>query len=306
MNGVWLPDLETIPIDEALTLVVAWKRGKTLEGRMVRTTSNVASEVRDACRRTVQELREREAVSYGPDAHVEANEYMAVPRSVVDEETMHVLDLLGRASALDVLDPRDIPPKLWFYAAILGDEPERRAAFIRKTDPHRIAKPGNILATLGESLSRVEQPLFVLESRFDLLALPEGLVVLNATAFETLFRGAPELGERIPVWAASITQHLPIDNEGAGRLVEAAKRNSRLARRLRSIYEQGHLVNVTIAQLRQEARTQGLDETALFDGDKLVIDESTDIDALLRLLNEDLFTGGLSGRKYAADRKRVR
>jgi len=306
MKSQWRPDLEAIPVDEALTLVVTWKKGKELEGRMVRVASDVASALRDACRQTLHSLRESEAVAYGPDAHIDAGEYMAVPRGVVDEETLHILDLLERASGLETLDPRRIPPKLWFYAAVVGDEPKRRAAFIRKMDPHRIAKPGNILATLGETLSRVEQPVFVLESRFDLLALSDGLVVLNTTAFETLFRSAPELGERVPVWAGAITKHLPIDNEGTKRLVEAAKRNSRLARRLRSIYQQGHLVNVTVAQLRREARNQGLDEAALFEGDKLVIDESTDIDALLRLLNEDLFTGGLTGRKYAADRKRVR
>ena len=306
MSTPWHPNLEAIDVEEALTLIVSWKERKQVEGRMVRTARSVTEALRGTCRETLNDLREFGAVSYGPDAHIETGEYMAVPAHVVEEESMHVLDLLRRAPALDPLDPRDIPPKLWFYAAVIGDQPSRRAAFVRRTDPHVEAKPGWVIGTLGETLSRTEQPVFVLESRFDVLAVDEGLVVLNATPFETLFRGAPELGERIPVWARGITDHLPVDPQSAERLMEAARRNSFLARRLRSIYEQGHLAGVSVAQLRKEARAQGLDDTTLFKGGKLLIDESTDADTLLRLLNEDLFTGGLSGRKYAADRKRAR
>jgi hypothetical protein len=121
-----------------------------------------------------------------------------------------------------------------------------------------------------------------------------------------LFRGAPELERRIPVWTRAITDHLPIAGGGAEILQDAATRNSRFARRLRAIYEAGHLEGIRIEQLREVAADQALDEASLFRDDQLVIDENSDTDMLLRFLNDDLFTGGLSGRRFAADRKKAR
>jgi hypothetical protein len=303
----WRPDLEEILVDEALALIVAWKDGQELEGARVRTAKGVTDALREACSATLSVVESYQAVGYGADALIESGEYMAVPMHVVEDESRDIVGFLEDASALDVLDPSDIPPKLWFYAAVIGDEPDGRPAFVRKTNPYLSARPGKFFATLGETLTKIEEPLFILDdTRFDLVVLQDGLVVLNATPFETLFRGAPELTERIDVWSKAVTDHLPISPDSAAILKDAARRNSRFARRLRSIFEQGHLKGLTLTQLRQEAKNQDLDVASLFKGGKLVIDENTDTDTLLRLLNEDLFTGGLSGRKFAADRKRSR
>jgi len=301
----WRPDIQSVPVNEALTLVVAWRRGKQLEGAMVPVADEVDEELRAACRETLERLQQCEVVGYGPDAHVESDEYMAVPLRVVAGEANAVLDLLRRASALDRLSATRIPRQLWFYAAVVGDEPERRTAFVRKADPHKSAKAGRFFLMLGEALSRIDEPVFMLEHRFDLVVVEGGLAVINPVAFETLFRGAPELGKRIPQWAQAISDHLPIAGDGADRLVAAATQDLRLARRLRSISERGHLENVTMDRLRQEIKAQGLDEARLIEDGALVIDEE-DSGTLLRLLNEDLFVGGLSGTPYAADRKRVR
>lgn len=302
---VWRPDLRRVPVDEALTLVVGWRRGKQLDGAMVPVAGAVEEELEAACREMLGRLQEWEAVDYGPDAHVETGEYMAVPRRVVADEAYEVLDLLQRASGLDRLSAARIPGHLWFYAAVVGDEPEQRAAFVRKVDPHKSANPGRFFTVLGEVLSKIDEPVFMLEHRFDLVVVDGGLAVANLAAFETLFRGAPELERRISTWARAISDYLPIAEEGADRLVAAAERDSRLARRLRSIFERRHLENVTIDRLRREIRAQGLDEAELIEGGALVVDEENP-GTLLRLLNEDLFVGGLSGTHFAADRKRVR
>jgi hypothetical protein len=272
---------------------------------MVAVADEVEEELRTACRETLEWLQDCAVVGYGPDAHVESAEYMAVPMQVVADEAYAVLDLLRRASALDRLSATHIPRQLWFYAAVVGDEPERRAAFVRKADPHRSAKAGRFFTTLGEVLSKIDEPVFVLEHRFELVVVEGGLAVINPVAFETLFRGAPELEKRIPRWAEAISDYLPIADDGAERLVAVATRNSRLARRLRSISERGHLKNVTIDRVREEIKAQGLDETRLIENGALVVDEE-DPGTLLRLLNEDLFIGGLSDTPYAADRKRAR
>jgi hypothetical protein len=300
----WNPNLKAIPLDESITLMVAWRDGATVEGAMVPIAGEVADEVRDACSETLERLEDMALVAYGSDAHLELNEFMAVPIEVVENDARAVLKLLGTSAALDSLSPEEIPSKLWFYAAVVGDDPEHRVAFVRKTDPHLSAKSGRFFTTFGEVLSRIEEPVFVLEHWFDLIVLPDGLVVLNPVAFETLFRGAPGLALRIPDWAKGVTDNLPMDDVEAEKLVSIASRNSVLARKLRSIYERGHLANVTINRLRKAIREQGLDTGKLIKGGKLVLDED-DPKPLFQLLNEDLFLGGLTGTRFAADRKRT-
>lgn len=305
MAKAWRPDFDEVPIDEPLTLVVGWKKGARTDGRHVKLAAPVRNALRDACRRTVEQAAGSTAVDFGPDAIIEMDEYMAVPRHVVAGEAKDVLGLLDQAAGLETLNPSEIP-KLWFYAAVVGDDPANRAAFVRKTDPHLTAKPGWVVTTLGETLARISDPVFVLESRFDVIVARDGLVVLNATPFETLFRGAEEMSDRVSTWAEAVTDHVPISAEGAEILVAAARRSARLAKRLRSIYDSGHLAKVTLAQLKSAAKAQGLNVTDLFGKNELVVNEKTDTMTLLALLNEDLFKGGLTGTAFAADRKRPR
>lgn len=178
-------------------------------------------------------------------------------------------------------------------------------AFVRKTDPHLTAKPGWVVGSLGQTLSRLDDPVFVLESRFDVIVLPEGLAVLNGTPFEVLFRRAEEMEDRVDTWAGAISEYIPIAGDGLQKLLEASRRSVRLEKRLRSIYDSGHLENVTLDQLKAAAEDQGLDVASLFSKDGLVITEKTDTLTLLAFLNEDLFKGGLTGTKFAADRKRT-
>jgi hypothetical protein len=67
------------------------------------------------------------------------------------------------------------------------------------------------------------------------------------------------------------------------------------------IHEHGDLKGVTEAQLR----AQRLDEGALFDSEQLRFD-GPDHFTLVNLLNEDLFTGRLRGKRREVDRKSPR
>lgn len=85
MSPKWRPKFDEIEVDEALTLVVAWRRGKRLEGAMVPLAGDVVEELREACRETVTRLQQLQVVDYSADALVETGEYMAVPLRIVQE-----------------------------------------------------------------------------------------------------------------------------------------------------------------------------------------------------------------------------
>jgi len=126
---------------------------------------------------------------------------------------------------------------------------------------------------------------------------------VSENSFEMLFREAPELTARLPRYVESVAAALPFA-EGAGEaLADACARNSRFARRLRSIHERGHLQGVTLDRLRHEITRHGLREEDYVRDGHLVADNP---EMLLRILNEDLFTGGLSDTQYQAERKTAR
>ncbi len=299
----WRPDLADLPLDGAVTLVVAWRVGTQLEAALVPIADEVVGELQASCRRTVDQLARNEAQGYDPDALVEHGSWMAVPSRIVDEDSSAVADIVRRAAALDRIDAREIPKKLLFYAVAIGDNPSNRAGFVRKADPHKSAKPGRLLAALGDVLSRIQEPVFMLDDRFDLVIVTDGVMVLNPVAFDLLFREAPELALRVPRWVESIAQHLPFGDGVLDQLVRACEGDTRLARRLRSIHERGHLQNVSLDRVRQEIKRQGLDHRKFIRDGSLVADDPR---GLLYLLNEDLFLGGLSDTPYQVDRKSAR
>ncbi len=305
------PNLESIPIDEALTFVIAWKTGSSITAGKITTADEVTSAMRTACRATIRRIQELEPKQYGPDTHLAREEYMLVPTSLLDDGDSAPRDLLRRASGLDLIRAEELPSRpLYFYAVVVGNNPSDRTAFVRKANPHKSIKRGGIaakLTTRGNTLTKVEDPVFILDSDFDLVILKDTALVVNQNAFELIFRDAGALMDRYPEWVTEIADHLPFDGDGAKLLIAAAVRDSRVSRRLRALHERGYLRDgkVKIEQIRRLARKEGLDPNQLIRDGKLVFDPS-DRFVLLKLLNEDLFTGGLSGERFEVDRKSTR
>lgn len=293
-------------VSGATTLCVGWKTSDSYGLGHVGISNEIAVHLRSVAAHTVEKLAARDKKDYSPDAHLYPEEYLFVPIDALGEEAAAWLDELRKASALPNLHASDLPSRpLHFYAAAIGDDPKKRTIFIRKTNPHKSVKTGNVFATLGNTLKKLADPVFLLDNSFDMVATGTHLYVLNQHSFAILFRGAPSLAQRYEPWVDEIAVHLPFADGDAKALSEAAKTDSRLWGRLLSIHERGHLKKVTIEDLRAEAKRQDLDPATLFDGDRLVFDGS-DHFTLLKLLNEDLFTGALSGEHFEVDRKSPR
>jgi len=308
MTESWQPDLESIPIDEALTFAIAWKAGNKIVAGKVTTAGKVTSAMRTACRATVERIQQLELKQYDPDTHLAREECMAVPGSLFAGSDSAPMKLLHGAAGLELVRADQLPSRpLYFYAVVVGDSPSNRVAFVRKTNPHKSIRRGGIVATLGNTLTRVENPVFILDPDFDLIVLGETILVLNQVAFELIFRDAAALVDRYPDWVKEIADHLPFDGDGVKLLVEAASRDSRVSRRLRAIHERGYFRDgkVKIEHVKKVAEKEGLDESKLIRDGKLVFDPS-DRFVLLKLLNEDLFTGSLSGERVEVDRKSTR
>lgn len=287
---------------EALTLVVGRRSGRRYLGGRVNVGGDVEAELRGACDDALRSLEELEYRPYHPDALLADEEYTALDIDEIDDAG-GVLELLHGGPTLPLVPPRDLPEKSYvFYGVIIGSTPDDRVSFLSKTNPARLWKPGRFFTTLGNTLTKVDDPILVFEEEMDLIATRDGIAVRDQRAFEQLFRETPVLQERIGAWVVDIAARLPLADDGVDRLTARCRADSRLRRRLQSIHARGHLANVTIDDIRAESLGQGLDEQALIRDGHLVFDDA-DPQTLLRLLNEDLFTGGLSGARFQVDRK---
>jgi hypothetical protein len=81
-----------------------------------------------------------------------------------------------------------------------SDDPseQRPVAFVRKANRRTGVKAGILLAALGNSLTRLEEPVLTLEDHFDLIVSERGVISLHQGRFEQLFRETPALQTRIP------------------------------------------------------------------------------------------------------------
>lgn len=289
----------------AVTLVVGWRAGKHVVGGRVEVTDEVATVLREIADGAADLAAARDAKPYSGDSHLEDEEVFEVPAAAVPADN-EIVGVVRAAAALGRISANDLPAKpLLFYAPVIGDDPDNRSGYVRTTNPVMSAGQGRILTRLRGSLTTLKEPVFSLDRRVDFIVNLDGLIVLNQRPFERVFRDLPAILDRIPEWLGEVTTALPLEAASLADLQVRCVSDTRLRRRLRSIHERGHLSTVTLDQIRVEATRQGIDP------DKVIVDgmlRTTDIDAgtLLKLLNEDLMVGGLTGTRFEVDRKTPR
>lgn len=290
-----------VPTDE-LALLLGWPTsGGKLRVAQVNVGGSVRTFLETACATTVTRIRHGQPRSYNADMHLENDEFIVF----TDVNTIQGCPL-GQAlldpAPHDLAGARHLPTRaLLFYAVVSGTGRDFRA-FVRKTNPRKVARSGRLSAALGaDGLTVIADPLFQLDDHFDLVLTPMGIVALNQQVFEALFRVLPE--EAVPEWINDVAAALPLADGADEALRAACVRNSRLRRKLQSIVERGHLASVTTEGIRRHLKTLGLaEEDYLDDKGKLTFDSARPRE-MLDLLNEDLFCGGLSGERFRIDRK---
>lgn len=289
----------------AITLVVGWRKGKSIEGGRVDLTEDVAGYLRAVAGAAADQVEERAEKTYTGDSYLEDEEVFVLADDAVPVDN-DVVRTVRSAADLPRVAATSLPEKpLLFHATVIGDDPDARAGFVRTTNAVVTAGPGRMLTRLRQSLSTIEEPVFTFDGRIDFVVSNEGMQVLNQKPFERLFRSIPEILERVPEWLGDIATTLPLTPEGLADLQEHCQRNSALLRRLRSIHERGHLATVTVDDIRAEAERQGIDpDTVVVDG--ALSTANVPAGTVLKLLNEDLMVGGLSGAHFEVDRKTPR
>lgn len=300
----WNFDPDAVGTGGNVTLIVARRSGKSLKGHRVSLHQDVAAELRRVCNSTLETFKGRTAKPFDPDIDIDSDQYLTAADAVVDIDAS-VRKLVDGESGLPFLSADQLPKQGFLFYAVLVGPAEHRNAFIRKYNPRQVAQAGKFWAVFGDGLRRLDEPIFVFDSRFDMVLTEDGIAALNQSAFAQIFRDLSVMTDRLPVYVEHITSELPMADDGATRFLAKCVQNSRVANRARSIFERGHLKDVTMAEVKTEIKKQKLDESKLIKDGQLIFDDS-DPYTLLKLLNEDLFIGGLSSTAYEAGSKSAR
>jgi hypothetical protein len=287
----WKLDPSSIDVAGDITLVVARRSGARLHGYKVEFASGAGEAIRDVCRETLERVRQRTARQYEASLRIdEEREYLAVPdKQLVQHESFRP-NLQRRTSRSE----GDRNPAV----AGVETDPQVRELLRRASGLDRLP---------AEHLSRFSFQFYAAvvgnDPGFDLVVAKDGIAVLDQDVFERLFRDVEVLAERYPVYAKAF-ETLHLDGSQLDTLVERCRRDSRLGTRLRQIYESGHLAagNVTTKQVIREIDRLGLPRDRLLTDGKLDF-SGADASTILKLLNEDLFIGGLSKVTYEAGSK---
>jgi hypothetical protein len=276
---------------------------------------DVVTELRAICETTLTSLSERTSVPYTDDLAFDASaQYLLVsagslvkhrresrrgrrateasaepPEVEVDPGALRVLE---NASSLPELDVSQLRYQSFlFYAAVVGNDPHRRVAFVDKWNPYKAGLSGQLATFFGDRLRRIEGPLLIFERTFDMVITDTSILVLDSKAFEGVFRDIDAMRARFPVWSDAAIAAIPFDDPTAERLRAQCGEGGRLARQLRGLYERGVFgLTFTTDALRVEMERQRLDAGRMIIGGKLSLTD-TDIPVVLKLLDEKLYTG---------------
>lgn len=323
------PHFELSGIDTSgdMTLVVAQHVGKKLKGSRIAMHDDVRTALKQACDATLAMLGERSRVAYASDIEFDpATQYLDVPPSLLSRPTAAVNTekeaagdapvaaietdpeahiILDIGSSLELLEPAALRKRSFlFYAAVVGDQPNKRVSFVTQWNPYKVSLTGRLVTFFGDRLNKIEDPILVFESSFHLVVAESGIAVLNASAFEKVFRDIEVMQQRVPVWVDGVTAALPLVDGGGEQFLAACTRDTRLAKRARALFEGGTLngKKLTAARLHTELKNQALEADRMVKGGKLHLEES-DVPILLKLLSEGLWKGWITDIPWEASSK---
>lgn len=302
--------------DATVTLAVGWQSGQKLKIAKVSAKEDVADAFREVCQVAGEVVDSRELEQWSPEADLTPETCLVAPRSALgDRPVLAPLDgnpadlpgALYNAPSLQKLEAGDLPAAdLTFYAFVVGDAVDDRTVFLRRSNPRRGLRRGKWFAALGDSLVKVEKPIFAFDDEIDLIFQGDQVFVLSHTAFAMLFRSNDALAQQVPKWVGALKDHVPISKAAQRRLSDKVLRDSRLKRRLEAIVTRGHLESVTVEQMRVQMKNLDLDPDRLLDKKGRLVCREEDVPDILHFLNEDLFFGALSNEGFRADRKAAR
>lgn len=281
-------------------LVVAWASGKSYSARLVKMSGEVADRLKSYAENAVSVLSD--PTPYAPDADLEDNSHMEAPRD--ESLDTALIEELSKGASLDLATDHELRTKTLICHALVVVSRTDITLFVKKRSPIQLAKKSLRAVIVHGRLDELESPLFAFDNRYDAIIADQTVYVLDKRAFEGLFKNSPAVLNKTSDWINDVAAVVPFAEGSAAELDTILRRNSVLRNKFLAVKGRPYLHAITPDTLRSEMAKYGLDPVELMDGDSLKVTGKNAKD-VLRLLNEDLFSGGFSQQHYAASAKRT-
>ena len=269
----------------------------------VKTAKDAQEELVKGWARTLELVGADENLAdYSPDLVLRSGDpQIPVMQTNLADESDVVSALLGDADHPKEA-PRAVAAEHLYLYALTSDTEAGRIAMIKKQTPVKRASAGKRWALARDELTVIEDDPWQIHPHFDLVISTQGTYVLRLAALDQLLGDSTVLLARIGGWVTAVAASLPIAAGQAEVLIARCEESSRLRQRLRAINSRGHLSRVSIGDVEAHAQRMKLNPKEFIENGELIVSE-TNADQLLKLLNEDLFTGGLTGDPFVSGGK---
>jgi hypothetical protein len=269
----------------------------------VKTAADAQEELSRGWARTLELIAEQEnLLNYSPDLVLRSGDpQIPVTQTNLVDESEVIAALLAEADRPEQA-PRAIASEHLYLYALVSDTAAGRVAMVKKQTPVKRASAGKRWALAGKELTVIADDPWQIHPHFDLVISAHGTYVLRLAALDQLLGDSAVLLERVGAWVSAVADSLPIAAGQGETLIARCEQSSRLRVRLRAINSRGHLSRVGIGEVEAHAKRMKLDPKEFIENGELLVSE-TNADQLLKLLNEDLFTGGLTGDPFVSGGK---
>jgi hypothetical protein len=314
-------DWAKVTLGRTSSLVLGWRRGGSLDAGRLALGSDMDKELRNRARSTIGEIANRTARAYEHSALLEDDEVFLLTsdqlpsrihrkgRPFTEEEedgTSALIDLLSNPIERRPLAADDVRGRAFlFYAAVFRAANSVPIAFIKYHNAGSVLKTGRLVGLLGQTVTRVEEPILIFESDFDLVIDGTQIASLRPNAIVRLFAD-------LEVAAAAVPEHLktlaglPVGLSAQAEVAISAACSKRrlLARRLEFLVQQPHLQTLTIADVEKYLKALRVNKSRFIKEGTLSVAEA-DVSELLDILDQLDYRGGYDDKLRRAERASI-
>ncbi len=250
-----------------------------------------------------REPRDFQPVPYDPAVYVEPPQY-----AVADLGDLPVWQMIAAEMAAN--DDSSPPPTidarflkhLWAYGVRFDNG---CGFYFRRFTPAKVLRSSSWfnLVYVGNTLSTIQEDVFHLDSKIDVVILCDEAMILQKTLFEQVFSMDSEYKARVSGWIRNRLCAAEIIDD-CDAFIEACERHVRRAKKLVSIASSMDFKKLGRARVQLHRVADEMETGIEFDArDRIVFDEGQ-TDTILVLLADDLLESPLTKLHYEALSKR--
>jgi hypothetical protein len=316
----------TLPNTAAL--VLGWRKGSTIAAGRLNLARDMHQELRRRAQASLAEVGRRTVRAFDPAAQLEEDEVFLLtidqlpsrpkrqppgrrPKVAAEdpvdeqEEASTLVDLLRTPGSLDPIPADSARGQTFLFYAVVFSNRNGSIAFLKRHNPGSVLKTGRVLGLLGQDVTRIDDPVLIFESDFDLIIDGNDLAALKPTALARLFVDLKVAAAAVPAHVAQLRgSNLRFSDSALACITAVCRKRPVLAGRLQSLISADHLSTLTIEMVSNYV--SGLNEDPaqfILDG-RFVVTEA-DVGALLDVLDQRHYRGGYDKLLRRADRTSV-